>query len=82
MAKLSESMSGYLLSKVSAKLVRKIDNLQKSRECKSPMDFYRVEGQPSELARQPLMDAAAMAFVPQGMPNQAIKTRPRSKTMS
>ena len=76
-------MSGYLLAKVSAKVVRKIENLKKTRESKPPMDFYRVNGQPSELAREPLMEAAVMAFgtVPNCMPNQ-LMTRPRSKTMS
>ena len=80
-SKLSENMSGYMLAMVSSKVVKKIDSLQKRRKSKPPLEFYRINGAPPEMPRQPLMESATLAFgmVPQCMPNMP---RPRSSTMS
>ena len=68
-AKLSENMSGYMLAMVSSKVVKKIDNLQRRRKNKPALEFYRINGAPPEMPRQPLMESAALAFgmVPQCM---------------
>ncbi|XP_063676511.1 innexin shaking-B-like isoform X2 [Bolinopsis microptera] len=92
-AKLSENMSGYMLAMVSSKVVKKIDSLQRRRKNKPALEFYRINGAPPEMPRQPLMESAALAFgvVPQCMTktnsnmnkaNNNITMRPRSNTMS
>eukprot|EP00116_Pleurobrachia_bachei_P010868 sb/3471130/ len=62
LAKLAENMSGYLLSQVSTKVMKKIDNLHRRRMSKPPLEFFRVNGQPPEMMRFPLMESTAVAF--------------------
>ena len=74
-AKLSENMSGYMLAMVSSKVVKKIDNLQRRRKNKPALEFYRINGAPPEMPRQPLMESAALAF---GMVPQCMITKTNS----
>ena len=59
-AKLAENMNGYLLALVSKKIMKKVDRLNKKRGKDKPptVDFCRVNGAQSELARGPLMETA------------------------
>ena len=71
LAKMSEHMPGYLLTLIARKVTKKIDKENIKNKGKAPkIKFTKVNGQPSEIARGPLMELNTMMFsmVPQNIP--------------
>ena len=71
LAKMSEHMPGYMLKSIAKKVTDKIDKeIEKNRGRAPTIQFTKVNGQPSELARQPLMqlNALMLGMVPQNIP--------------